>query len=60
MLSQVEALARVRGCGMIDLSTFSFQAPAFYRKHGFVELFAMDIPSRGIKKHFLQKLLDKI
>jgi ribosomal protein S18 acetylase RimI-like enzyme len=37
MLDAAERVARERGCRQIVVSSFTFQAPAFYERHGLVE-----------------------
>jgi ribosomal protein S18 acetylase RimI-like enzyme len=37
MLDAAEEIARERGCRQIVVSSFTFQAPRFYERHGFVE-----------------------
>ncbi len=39
MLEAFEAEARSRGCTHVFVTSFTFQAPAFYEAHGYVELF---------------------
>jgi hypothetical protein len=37
-LLAAEEEARRRGCNRVCVSSFTFQAPGFYRKYGYVEL----------------------
>lgn len=57
LLAQADTLARSRRCRMIDLDTFSFQAPSFYRRHGYEEYAVLEGMGEGITKHFFRKPL---
>ncbi len=57
MLAQAENTARERGCRYVFLDTFSFQAPDFYRKHGFQEVFALQEYPLIHKRHYFTKIL---
>ena len=37
LLRTAEAEARRRGCDRVSVSSFTFQAPGFYRRHGYTE-----------------------
>ncbi|HET6988690.1 MAG TPA: GNAT family N-acetyltransferase, partial [Kribbella sp.] len=57
ILQQAEAEARRRGCVSGVVYTISFQAPDFYKRHGWIEF--GQIPSgAGISRIFLSKSLD--
>ena len=57
LLEAAEQEARRRGCGQVLLMTFSFQAPAFYAKHGFEVVAVVDNHPRGHKNMLLRKHL---
>ena len=48
LLAAAERVARERGCHQIVVSSFTFQAPGFYERHGFVETGRTDgLPIEG-------------
>jgi GNAT superfamily N-acetyltransferase len=57
LVRAAEEEARSRGCHAMWLDTFSFQAPAFYRKLGFQEFGRLDEYPAGHSRHFLWKPL---
>ena len=52
---KAEEEARGRACKYVFLDTFSFQAPEFYKKHGYKEKFVLEeYPLEG-KRHYFTK-----
>jgi GNAT superfamily N-acetyltransferase len=39
LLAEFEAEARARGCTPVFVTSFTFQAPGFYERHGYREIF---------------------
>ena len=57
LLMAAEKEARRRGCHHVHLDTMSWQAPDFYKKHGYEQIGALpDIP-KGNRKYLLMKAL---
>ena len=55
LLQQAESEAKKRNCRFAFVNTFQFQAPAFYQKHGYKEVFTLkDYPCTG-QRHYYQK-----
>lgn len=46
-----------KGCRLILLDSFSFQAPDFYKKHGYREYGVVEDHPKGHSQHFLEKRL---
>jgi len=55
LLAAFEAHASTRGCDIFYLTTLSFQAPEFYRRHGYDVLARIDGYPEGIVKFLMQK-----
>jgi len=57
LMEMAEAHARAKDCVGIWLDTFSFQAPAFYQRHGYTEFGHIDDYPPTHTRHFFQKRL---
>ena len=58
LLAAAEEAARERGCTQVLVSSFTFQAPEFYRRHGYVEFARSEgIPVEGEADVHFRKLL---
>ena len=55
LLDAFEAHARTRGCSVFYLTTLSYQAPDFYRKHRYDVLARIDGYPDGIVKFLMHK-----
>ena len=55
LLQQAESEAKKRNCRYAFVNTYQFQAPAFYQKYGYKEVFTLkDYPYTG-QRHYYQK-----
>ncbi|MBD2866422.1 MULTISPECIES: GNAT family N-acetyltransferase [Paenibacillus] len=57
LLQAIEDTARSKGADFLKLNTFGFQAPEFYKKHGFQLLFEIDNAPRGSRHYYFMKPL---
>lgn len=57
LLLKVEGLVKDEGCVSANTSSYSFQAPQFYKKLGYKTVGVFEEYPKGIKKFFLEKKL---
>ncbi|HIE6630217.1 GNAT family N-acetyltransferase [Bacillus luti] len=57
LLHKIEEIAKEKGCRLILLDSFSFQAPEFYKKHGYREYGVVEDHPKGHSQHFFEKRL---
>lgn len=59
LLTEFESAARDRGCTHVFVTSFTFQAPGFYERAGYREIFRWDgVPQAGMDDVHLRKQLD--
>ena len=57
LLAAAEEAARARGCSIVILGTYSFQAPAFYQKRGYQVVGSIDDCPPRHTNYYLKKTL---
>ena len=57
LLRAAESEGRHRGCRWAQLDTYSFQAPEFYRRHGYEPFGVLDGFPGGVSHFYLKKRL---
>jgi GNAT superfamily N-acetyltransferase len=57
LINAAEEEAIFRGCTQVQLDTFDFQAPEFYRKHGYEVFGVLDGFAGNHKRYYLRKNL---
>lgn len=57
LLAAAEQEARARGCQIIVLNSYSFQAPGFYQQHGYSLVGQIDGCPPNHSNHYFKKML---
>ena len=56
LMNDAEQIARSRGCTQIELNTFNFQAPEFYKRLGY-DVFGESSYKEGFTRYYMRKWL---
>ncbi|SFD28947.1 GNAT family N-acetyltransferase [Bacillus sp. UNCCL81] len=57
LINQMEEFAIENGCRLIKVDSFSFQAPKFYKKHGFKVFGIIENHPKGYNQYYFEKRL---
>ena len=57
LLQQAESEAKKRNCRSVFVNTYQFQAPTFYQKRGYKEVFTLRYYPYTGQRHYYQKYL---
>lgn len=57
LLKEIEKIAKEKGCHLIHLDTFDFQAKDFYIKHGYEIFGTLDECPQGHKRYYMKKII---
>ncbi|MGG7218693.1 GNAT family N-acetyltransferase [Clostridium butyricum] len=57
ILNEIEKVAKDKGCYLIHLDTFDFQAKDFYIKHGYDTFGILDECPQRHKRYFMKKII---
>ncbi|WFR62281.1 GNAT family N-acetyltransferase [Paenibacillus amylolyticus] len=55
LLLEVERIAREKSCDFVMLNTFSYQAPEFYKKHGYHLITTIENAPTGHSHYYFKK-----
>lgn len=57
LLKEIEKVAKEKGCHLIHMDTFDFQAKDFYIKHGYEIFGILDECPQGHKRYYMKKII---
>ncbi len=60
LLKKMEKIAAANNCDFVQLNTFSFQAPEFYKKQGYEVFGIIEEAPRDNKHYYLKKVIGKL
>lgn len=55
LISEVESIAKEKGCNLVHLDTFDFQAKDFYIKHGYTVFGVLEDCPTDHKRYYMKK-----